>query len=226
MNGWSRIEIGGKAADVFTPESPRFALLFLHDFDGTSPAANEPLTALLNRHGLSCTAPLCGPCWWVDRVCSAFDADITPERFLLDHVVPTMEANGKVAIAGIGMGGHGAVRLAFRNPDRFRVAASLNGSFDFHEWFGRGTPLDEMYASNERARQDTAVLHIDPVRWPPHLWFASDPDSDWYRGNDRLHEKLTAYGIAHAADLETGGSLETMMQFVASGLERESRRLM
>jgi S-formylglutathione hydrolase len=230
--GWSHLAIGGKPADVFTPDSPRFVLLYLHDFDGTSPAANATFTALLQQHHLSCVAPLCGPCWWVDRVCPAFDTDHTPERHLLEHVIPWMEANlpRGIAVAGIGMGGQGAVRLAFRHPDRFRVAASLDGAFDFHEWYGRGTALDEMYASRERARQDTAILHIDPYRYPPHLWFACDPQSEWFRGNDRLDEKLTAYGIAHTAVLDSVGTsdamLIAMLEYVAGGLERESRRLM
>ena len=229
LPGWSHLDIGGKPADVFTPDAPpRFSLLFLHDFDGISPSANATFTALLNQHRLSCVAPLGGSCWWVDRICPAFNSTLTPERYLLDHVVPWIEAKSKlgIAVVGIGMGGQGAVRLAFRHPEQFRVAASLNGAFDFHEWYGRGTPLDEMYASRERARQDTAILHIDPSRWPPHLWFACHPDSEWYRGNDRLDEKLRAYGVPHTADLEAGGSLEAMLHFAVNGLERESRRLM
>ena len=85
--------------------------------------------------------------------------------------------------------------FAFRHPDVIPVAASVGGAFDFHDLYGQGLPLDEMYESRERCRLDTAVLHIDPHRFPPHIWFACDPeDADWYRGNDRLHEKLAAYG--------------------------------
>src|SRR5438874_8311971 len=59
-----------------------------------------------------------------------------------------------------------------------------------------GTSLGEMYDSKEQCRQDTALMHIHPSEHPPHVFFAIDPeDADWYRGNDRLHEKLGALGV-------------------------------
>jgi S-formylglutathione hydrolase len=231
-DGWKRVEIAGRPADVFEPPAPvPFALLFLHDVDGVTPSADPAITALLRKHHLPCTAPVVGSTWWVDRVSPRFDADLTPERFLLDRVVPWIQAQWSlgprgIGVAGVGMGGQGAVRLGLKYPDRFPVVASLNGAFDFHEWHGRGTALDEMYESRERARQDTAVLQLDPGRWPPHIWFACDPGSEWHRGNDRLHEKLTAYGVPHTAALDTPASPAMMVDFVANGLARESRRLM
>ncbi len=123
------------------------------------------------------------------------------------------------------MGGQGAVRLGFRHPELFPVVASIAGAFDFHERYGRGTPLDEMYPSREHARQDTAVLHIHGHDWPPHIWFACSPASQWYRGNDRLHEKLAAIGVPHTADLDTSAGVGPMLAFVLAALDRESRRL-
>ncbi len=231
--GWTRLDLAGKPADAFIPASPRFALLFLHDHAGPSPALTPALTALLTELRLACVAPMGGACWWVDRVWPPFDANITPERFLLEQVVPWLESEWKLglrAIAGIGMGGQAALRLGFRHPDRFPIVTSLDGALDFHEWHGRGTALDTQYESRERARQDTAILHIEPSRWPAHISFACSPTSEWYRGNDRLAEKLTAYGISHAADLDSITPLEArlapMLHFLANGLERESRRLM
>jgi S-formylglutathione hydrolase len=174
-------------------------------------------------------------------VCPEFDPTLTAERHLLGAVLPWMCERWRlperaVAAAGISMGGQGAVRLGFKHPDLFPAVASVAGAFDYHELYGRGSPLDEMYDSRERCRQDTAVLHIDPHRFPPHVWFACDPaDVEWYRGNDRLHEKLTALGLPHVADLETtaGGHswayfdrmAGPMMAFVAEALRKESRRL-
>lgn len=78
----------------------------------------------------------------------------------------------------------------------------MGGAIDFHELHGRGNPLDDLYESRERCRQDTATLHMHPSEWPPYIWFASDPADPWFRGNDRLNEKFRAYGVPHAADLE------------------------
>ncbi|MDB5313902.1 MAG: putative esterase [Gemmataceae bacterium] len=242
-SGWTRTEIGGKPADVFDPPAgpaPRFALLSLHREGGDSLAGDPTYTDLLRKHCLPCVAPPGGQSWWADRVCPEFDPVLTAEHHLLRNVVPWMEARWglgprAVGVAGIGMGGQGAVRLGLKYPDRFPVVASVAGAFDYHERYGQGTPLDDMYATREQCRQDTAVLHIDPYRWPPHLWLVCDPADEWFRGNDRLHEKLSALGVPHTADLDTStGDPRTyadrmavgMIEFVVKGLERESRRLM
>jgi S-formylglutathione hydrolase len=240
--GWSRESIAGKPADVFDPPGrtdPRFAVLFLHAVGLESPAENEVYTAALSRHGLAGCAPHGGRSWWTDRVCREFDPVLTAERYLLDHVRPWMSRRwptAAIAAAGISMGGQGALRLGFKYPDRFPVVAGVSSAIDYHQWYGRGTPIDELYDSPEQCRQDTALLHVNPQHSPPAIWFACDPDDrDWYRGNDRLHEKLAALGIPHTADLDTraGGHswayfdalAGPMFDFVAGALDSQSRRL-
>jgi S-formylglutathione hydrolase len=181
-------------------------LLWLHD--GTAPTGADHLEVV---------APPPSERWW------SLDA----EPALLALADPAR----KWAVAGVGSGGQAAVRVALRHPDRFPVAAAIDPAFDFHELHGHGTALDALFPSRERARQATAVLHVDPYKWPPHLWFAADPAGPWHRGADRLHEKLTAYGVPHAADLDTTGPdyaakmLPQLLAFVAAGLAREARRL-
>jgi len=94
-----------------------------------------------------------------------------------------------------------------------------------------------MYRTKEACRQDTAILHIQPNTYPPYIWFACDPnDAMWFRGNDRLHEKLQAIGIPHVVDLATecGGHswgyfehmAEHAIAFLVESLQKQSRRLM
>ena len=231
LPGWTRAEIADHPADVFDPgaDALPFALVWLHDESGDTP--DLALTEELRARRLRCVAPHAGASWWLDRVCPAFDPALTPEQHLLDNVILWAQSVARgVAVAGVGMGGQGAVRLGLRHPKRVPVVASIAGAFDFHEHYGRGTPLDEMYPSREHARQDTAVLHVSPHDWPPHLWFACPPGHEWYRGNDRLHEKLAAIGVPHTADLDAHGPPERfiapMLEFVVAALERESRRML
>lgn len=241
LSNWSHTAIAGKPVDVFAePGSLPFALLFLHACDEQSPATSPAFTAALRAHRLRCVAPHGGECWWADRVCEPFDAEITPERYLRESLVPWMRTEWQlsaraIAVAGVEMGGQGALRLGFKHPDEFPIVASISGALDCQEWYGRGTPLDEMYDTRERCRQDTAILHLDGYRWPPHIWFACEPtDALSYRGNDRLSEKLTAMGVPHTSDLDTrapAGADYTeqmtapMMAFLAAALARESKRL-
>jgi len=226
---WKRIDIAGKLADLFEPPSALpFSLLWLHDESGGTPATDPGITTELRAGRLRCVAPHGARSWWVDRVCAEFDPALTAERHLLDNVAPWLRTQ-PVAVAGVGMGGQGAVRLGFRHPARFPIVASIAGAFDFHERYGRSTPLDDMYASRELARQDTAILHIHGHDWPPHIWFACSATSEWDRGNDRLHEKLAALGVPHTADLDTsadaGRLVAPALAFVRAAMERESRRL-
>ena len=243
LDGWSRIDIAGKSADVFDPRAkPRFGLLFLHGIGGETLADDDAYTRQLQAANFACICPRGGRCWWLDRLCDEFDPAVTPEKYLLQSVVPFFAERWNLrpralAAAGISMGGQGAIRLAFRHAETFVAAAGVSSAFDFHEWHGAGTPLDDMFDSREQARQDTALMWIPRHDHPPHVRFCIDPDDQpWFRGNDRLHEKLNALGIPHTYDLETraGGHTwqyfdamaEPTIRFLRESLETESRRLM
>ncbi|MSR52135.1 MAG: hypothetical protein EXS09_02460 [Gemmataceae bacterium] len=237
---WASTTIEARSADVFTPaDRARFVLIFLADIDGVTLRESAVWTALLNEHRLACVCPDGGESWWSSRVCSSFDARKSAEAYFLEEVVPWATKHfgtTNIALAGVGVGGQGALRFGFKYPDRFRVASSLCGSVDHYELYGRGTALDVMYPSREHCRQDGVVLHVHPSNWPPHVWFACDPDSPWLRGNDRLHEKLMGIGVPHTFDFTTrvcghswsyyDGLAPTVVRLTVAGLERQSRRLM
>lgn len=238
LPGWSAADIAGKPVLVFVPPAQRFTLLFLHPVGMESISQNVAYTAELARYGVACCEPFGARGWWADRVCAEFDPVLTPEQHLLNNVLPWMAARlpGQLAVAGISMGGQGAVRLGLKHPERFPVVASVAGAFDYHELYGTGTPLDDMYRSREACRQDTAVLHVHPTKFPPHIWFACDPADEWFRGNDRLHEKLSAVGIPHTADLTTSAGGHSwayfdrmagpLFAFLVEVVAKQARRLL
>jgi S-formylglutathione hydrolase len=240
---WTTADLAGKSADVYEPpQRPHFGVLHLHDASLETLRDRPAFTRLFDELRLACVCPHGDRSWWGDRVWPPFDPQVSPERYLLDQVLPFCERRWglgprAVGLQGIGMGGQAALRLAFKHPDRFPVVAALAAALDFHDLYGRGSSLDELYDSKEQARQDTAVLHVHPAHYPPHLFFGIDPDvADWFRGNDRLHEKLAALGIPHEIDFTTrsGGHswdyfdrmADRALRFVAAGLEQESRRLL
>jgi S-formylglutathione hydrolase len=241
---WMREIIVGKTADVYQGAGylPRFGMLYMHD-EGGRMLQDQPLyTQLLQQLRLVCVCPHARESWWTDRICPGFDPHVSVERHLLESILPFFRERWGVTaraigVAGIGMGGQGALRLAFRHPQLFPAAVGIAPALDFHERYGQGTPLDAMYDSKEQCRQDTALMHVRPDEYPPHLYFCCDPEDEaWYRGNDRLHEKLSALGIEHTADLSTqaGGHSEAYfehmaepaLRFLVEGLEKESRRLL
>jgi S-formylglutathione hydrolase len=127
--------------------------------------------------------------------------------------------------------------LAFKTPQSLPVIAAISPAVDYHELYGQGTPIDEMYDSKEQCRQDTAAMHIDPHNYPPHIFFCIDPaDYQWLRGNDRLHEKLRALGVPHEHDFQTSAGGHSWdyfdhmagraIRFLHQGIVSQSRRLL
>ena len=228
---WSTLDIAGHPVDLFEPGSrPRFALVCLHDADGRTLRDDSAATFLLKHHGFACVCPRGGQSWWSSRACATLDAIKSAESWVVDDVLPAILARwslaaNAIALTGIGMGGQGALRLGFKHPERFPTVAVLDAALDHYELYGEDTPLDEMYNSREQCRQDTAILHIHPVRQPRHIWFAADPASRWFRGSDRLHEKLFALGVAHTF-AEKNGDWDKLFLFMKDALETESRRLL
>jgi S-formylglutathione hydrolase len=241
QEGWTQLKLAGKRVDAFSPDSPRFAVLYLHPLGEEMLADNRAFTEALRQQQLACLAPWGAKSWWADRPCPEFDPILTPEAFLLKEVVPEFARRWpglptRYGAFGISMGGQGALRLGFRQPYLFPVVAGIASAIDYHELYGQGQSLDQMYRSREACRNDTATLQLNPGQVPPAIWFVCDPDDIWWRGNDRLQEKLTALGVAHNADLETraGGhtwdyfdaQAQACVTFLASALARESRRLL
>lgn len=244
MNGaWTQVSIAAKPADVYDPPSdPRFGILFLHGIGLETLPERPAFTRLFAELNLACVCPHGKRSWWGDRVCAEFDPSLTPERHLLENVVPFFDKRWGIKPRGIGllgisMGGQGVLRLAFKRPDLFPAVAAISPAIDYYELYGQGTPLDDMYDSKEQCRQDTAIMHVPPVNPPPHVFFCIDPqDEDWYRGNERLQSKLSALGVEHTADLttEAGGHswqyfdhmAAPAIRFLHQGLEKESLRLL
>ncbi|MFM8497646.1 MAG: alpha/beta hydrolase-fold protein [Planctomycetia bacterium] len=249
---WSRVTVAGHPCEVFAPPEalPGRAVVVLHDLDGAPFSRPGDLRARLESAGLPTIAPLTGRSWWLDRIMPAFDRGMSPERFVRDTIVAEVGTRFGVqppgiALLGVGMGGQGALRLAYRHPGVFPVAAAIAPALDFHLGMRYAADRDdgecfdtlwESFGDVERARQDTAILHVHPLNWPRHQWFASSPDDlHWHDGASRLHGKLVALGIPHEAQLEAlpgenQAAFERRMAaaavtFVVNSLDKESRRI-
>jgi S-formylglutathione hydrolase len=242
---WTQESIAGHAADIYSPlgvTRPAYALLFLHPVGQETLVGCEAFTRVFDELKVPCISPHGLFTWWSDRIDPGFDAKRTAEKHLLEYVLPFVRnryllPDRRLGLFGISMGGQGALRLGFKHPRLFPVVAGIAPAIEYHEYYGHGYSIDQMYESKEHCRQDTAPMHIHPSEYPPHLFFCIDPnDADWFRGNDRLHEKLRALGIPHECDLSTeaGGHsweyfnrmAERTVRFVYDGLVTQSRRLM
>lgn len=246
MSGrWSEVEVAGHPCDVYEPARPsaqRQVLIYLHGVHLGRLVDKPAFCEQLDRYGLRVVAPVTRRSWWTDRICPEFDAHVTSERHVVEWVLPWIaEKYGvhppQIALLGTSMGGQGALRLAFRHPSLLPIAAAISPAIDYHRRFyeEEEETLPTMYADEEAARQDTAILHVHPLNWPRNIWFCCDPaDERWHDGAERLQMKLSALGIPHECDLQTSGGghsweyysrmAPAAVAFIAERLERERLR--
>lgn len=217
---WKIIDVGGHNCEVFNPPEPSVqkGIIFLHDNDGKQLRDHPYLRDIIERTSIPVIAPQSGHSWWLHHIMPSFDTKMSPEQYILGPVTDEMGSrfdisSPSIAIIGVGMGGQGALRISYRHPSVFPITAALSPAIDFHTAMrdadkrGHGEQYEslwELYSDVEKARQDTAILHIHPLNWPRHQFFAC-PRNDfyWRDGAERLHSKLLALGIPHTAVLES-----------------------
>ena len=149
MSGtWQTVDIAGKPADVFAPEGkPRFGVLFLHDEGGETLRDRFVFTQLFDELRLACVCPHGKQSWWLDKVCAEFDAVLSAEAHVVEHVRPYF-AGAAALLLGIGWRARHAHRVQtvgspWSPPSRLRST--------FRK-YNEGTLLDDMYESSGRIR--------------------------------------------------------------------------
>ena len=139
------------------------------------------------------------------------------ETFILRDLIPfvdrtfhTRAERGGRAVAGLSMGGFGAVKLALRHPDLFCAGVSHSGALRaIGEMFPAGTddewtrefrPLfgpdatggpDDVYALAEKVHRD-----LPPERWPA-LRLDCGTEDFLLEPNRRFHAHLDRLGLPH-----------------------------
>jgi len=173
--------------------------------------------------------------WWND----GGDGMQRWETYHLSELLPLLERDFRAAdaraIAGLSMGGFGAVSYAARHPGMFRAAASFSGVLDI---FSLGGRLGEDIWGDRREQLENWQAH-DPVSVAPALegtelyvaWGEGDPgplDGEGARfdpveawlaaGNRRFTERLDDLGLP--ATIDAYGPGTHTWPYWERGLER------
>jgi S-formylglutathione hydrolase FrmB len=243
---WSQIELAGHVCRTYEPASPSthdYTIVYLHCSEAASLGNYPAFGREFDRYGLRVVEPVTGRSWWTDRIWPEFDAAISAEAYVMQHVLPFLAERWNamppgLALLGISMGGQGALRMAYKHPNVFPTVAAISPAIDFQKRIEEGVDpgLEHMYRDAEEARQDTALLHIHPLNWPRNQFFCCDPaDIRWHVSSERLRMKLWSLGVPFECDLETeagGHSFEyachmapRVIGFLAERLEKERLRV-
>jgi putative tributyrin esterase len=207
---------------AYRPGGPRLPTLYLlHGTPGTPDGlfalgVGERLDSLIDRGGapeMIVVAPSGGrrpasDTEWDDSVAdegARWGTFVTRDLVAaIDTDYPTKRGRGSRAIAGISMGGYGAINLAFGHAGTFGIAASWSG------YFVSNTPdVDGPEGSATwRARSPLlSVAHLAPTlrRQPIATSFYSGRADRFFGENVSFHETLTRLGIPHRFRAVAGG---------------------
>ena len=140
-------------------------------------------------------------------------AAVDMERFLLEEVPaiarlasPALTPDAKIAIAGLSMGGYGALRLGAKYPERFctiSAHSAIIGIDDMASFVEE--PLEEYLACAPREELDALFwMRRNRAQLPP-LRFDCGASDPLLQSNRQLHEALTLEGIPHQYEEFSGG---------------------
>lgn len=117
-------------------------------------------------------------------------------------------------IAGLSMGGYGALKTAFRYPGRFAAAGSFSGAVDIRKRFNETKDLlsdAECYAINEcviKPDEDLFALAEQVAETKadcPRLYISCGETDFMIEDNRRFHQHLMALSLPHTYEEWPGG---------------------
>ena len=142
------------------------------------------------------------------------------ERWIIDEVpalanlaAPALIAQPKIAIAGLSMGGYGALRLGAKYADRFTSISAHSAITDISDLQGFvDEPIDDYLQAATREELSTLYWlrkHRDRL---PKLRFDCGVEDNLIGSNRALHAALENDGISHVYEEFAGGHVWTYWQ--------------
>ena len=206
------------AADIIVPEGkkgPYPVLYLLHGLsdDHTIWQRRTSIERYVSGYPLIVVMPDTGRGWYTDAIeGQAYETSITGD--LINFVDTTFRtkarANGR-CLAGLSMGGYGAVKLALKRPDLFQAAASHSGALGIgtatfkpedakdeneRRWL---TEMSRIFGANP-ADTDNDILFLAKkadIQQRPALYIDCGTDDFFLHSNQWFHEQLQLLDYSH-----------------------------
>jgi S-formylglutathione hydrolase FrmB len=148
---------------------------------------------------------------WGDGSGYVAQAGLDAERWILDEmpalardIIPACSERSPLFVAGLSMGGFGALRLAGKHPARIAAAAALSTVTDADQLGGL---IEEDLGGWSNTPSDRSVLAaLTGATGPlPPIRFDCGRDDPYLQANRGLHDALRRAGIAHCYVEGEGG---------------------
>jgi len=193
-------------------DAPPPVLYLLHGLsdDETIWTRRTSIERYAARHGVAVVMPRGGRSFYADEVHGGrYWTHLTQE---LPRVVASFlrvsTRREDTFVAGLSMGGYGALKWALREPHRFAAAASLSGALDVvgdaHLW---DAEVPQVWGGQAPGPDDDVVglvAQADPAALPA-LYVACGTEDFLHASNLRWLEAANARGVAVTTDVEGPG---------------------
>lgn len=150
--------------------------------------------------------------WYTD---SANVASDKYESYFLQELIPDVEKRFRAsgdragrAIAGLSMGGYGAIKFGLKHPDKFAFAGSMSGAFNAPSWTEeikrhggiRDSVMQAFGPANSATRVANDVLKLAREARPeslPYLYIDCGTEDSFFSDNQQFNSLLVEKKIPH-----------------------------
>ena len=224
----------GTSAQAFHSEALGRTMRYQVAVPSSSSAKRFPVVYLLHGHGgqesdwfihsaaaevaitlgLVVVTPDGANSWYINTPAERWEDYIT--RDLIQEVErrwPVRPGRPNRAVAGLSMGGYGAMNIALRRPEVFALAASMSGALDTTRpqsvfSYGREAEVNAWFGPpGSTTRRDNDVYRLAAEVPPsnlPYLYLDCGVDDAWFGVNREFVEILKARGVPHEFHEEPG----------------------
>jgi len=158
--------------------------------------------------------------------CNSFDGKDPWEDMFVKEFIPFIEKEYRIrpkkefrAIAGLSMGGNGALMLSMHYPDLFSSCVAMSagtftveqilGDTSYDQYFGNiyGPKTKDKVSQHWKANSPLYLLDsVDKEKLKSIRFYIDCGDDDFlYKGNSALHVKMRDLGIPHEYRVRQGG---------------------
>lgn len=158
---------------------------------------------LADKHQVILVLPTGGMGWYFDTAhAGAYETHVAKEVVAwTDANLRTIPRRGSRAVAGLSMGGHGALWLGSRHPETFGAIGTMSGGVDVREWAAKDSwDLKKLLGEDPKAWEANSCVVQAPLLLKPGktLLMVDCGTEDFFLKNNRdLHQALLAAKIPH-----------------------------
>jgi len=189
----------------------RYPVLYLlHGWEGdeTNWVKLTHLVELASRYAVIVVTPQAANSWYVNSASNPADryADYIADDLIaeVDVHYRTIASSHQRAVAGLSMGGYGALLLTFRHPGLFGFAGSISGAFAAPSGVEQVMPqlkpsTDQAFGptgsqTREDNNLDTLIAATDPAKIP-YMFIDCGTVDPFLRSNRHVVEEISARGF-------------------------------